>query len=208
MAAMEMLSLCALSYCRSGKCERAACRSILTLCKWLLTDWKDLTPQLKQVVKRNSSGPPSTLSKNIAALLELPVEEQGILRITMETTGTCSFHLLDLPLLLHTPPSVPSVMFLHEFWLVVCVRLIHDHSGVVFFLSSVSVGVGEADFVLGQLYQLSASQAPEVAKSWAALASWAYRWGRKVVDNARCVCMPVISVEPGFIRGYLSWSVV
>lgn len=52
---------------------------------------------------------------------------------------------------------------------------------------SVSVGVGEADFVLGQLYQLSASQAPEVAKSWAALASWAYRWGRKVVDNARCV---------------------
>lgn len=50
-----------------------------------------------------------------------------------------------------------------------------------------SVGVGEADFVLGQLYQLSASQAPEVAKSWAALASWAYRWGRKVVDNARCV---------------------
>ncbi|KAK3520199.1 hypothetical protein QTP70_017920, partial [Hemibagrus guttatus] len=134
VAAMEMLSSCALSYCRSGKCERAACRSILTLCKWLLADWKDLTPQLKQVVKRNSSGPPSTLGKNIAALLELPVEEQGIMRITMETT--------------------------------------------------VSVGVGEADFVLGQLYQISASQAPEVAKSWAALASWAYRWGRKVVDNA------------------------
>ena len=50
-----------------------------------------------------------------------------------------------------------------------------------------SVGVGEADFVLGQLYQLSTSQAPELAKSWAALASWAYRWGRKVVDNARSV---------------------
>ncbi|XP_047656550.1 serine/threonine-protein kinase SMG1 isoform X1 [Tachysurus fulvidraco] len=134
VAAMEMLSSCALSYCRSGKCERAACRSILTLCKWLLADWKDLTPQLKQVVKKNNTGPPSSLSKNIAALLELPVEEQGIQSITMET--------------------------------------------------SVSVGVGEADFVLGQLYQLSASQAPEVAKSWAALASWAYRWGRKVVDNA------------------------
>ncbi|XP_062840999.1 serine/threonine-protein kinase SMG1 isoform X2 [Trichomycterus rosablanca] len=133
-AAMEMLSSCALSYCRSGKNERAACRSVLTLCKWLLADWKDLTPQLKQAVKKNSSSPPSTLSKNVTALLELPVEEQDMPRITTETT--------------------------------------------------VSVGVGEADFVLGQLYQLSATQAPEVAKSWAALASWAYRWGRKVVDNA------------------------
>ncbi|XP_072549574.1 serine/threonine-protein kinase SMG1 isoform X2 [Salminus brasiliensis] len=135
LAAMEMLSSCALSYCRSGKCERAACRSVLTLCKWLLTDWKDLTPQLKQVVKKNAANTTlSTLSKNIAGLLELPVEEQGMPRITTETT--------------------------------------------------VSVGVGEADFVLGQLYQLSANQGPEVAKSWAALASWAYRWGRKVVDNA------------------------
>uniref|UniRef100_A0A8B9KFC0 non-specific serine/threonine protein kinase n=1 Tax=Astyanax mexicanus TaxID=7994 RepID=A0A8B9KFC0_ASTMX len=135
VAAMEMLSSCALSYCRSGKCERAACRSVLTLCKWLLADWKDLTPQLKQVVKKNTTTTTlSTLSKNIAGLLELPVEEQGMPRITTETT--------------------------------------------------VSVGVGEADFVLGQLYQLSANQAPEVAKSWAALASWAYRWGRKVVDNA------------------------
>lgn len=52
---------------------------------------------------------------------------------------------------------------------------------------AVSVGVGEPDFVLGQLYQLSTSLAPEMAKSWAALASWAYRWGRKVVDNARLV---------------------
>lgn len=51
----------------------------------------------------------------------------------------------------------------------------------------VSVGVGEPDFVLGQLYQLSTRLAPEMAKSWAALAGWAYRWGRKVVDNARLV---------------------
>ena len=53
---------------------------------------------------------------------------------------------------------------------------------------AVHIGVGEPDFILGQLYHLSSVQAPEVAKSWAALASWAYRWGRKVVDNARCVC--------------------
>lgn len=59
---------------------------------------------------------------------------------------------------------------------------------VVFSIMAVHIGVGEPDFILGQLYHLSSVQAPEVAKSWAALASWAYRWGRKVVDNARYVC--------------------
>ncbi|XP_077940467.1 serine/threonine-protein kinase SMG1 isoform X6 [Gasterosteus aculeatus] len=137
MAAMEMLSGAALSYCQLGKNEGAACRSLLTLSKWLLADWKDMTPQLKQVVKRSgavNSSNASLLSRNVAALLELPLEDQGIPHITAET--------------------------------------------------SVSVGVGEPDFVLGQLYQMSTSLAPEMAKSWAALASWAYRWGRKVVDNA------------------------
>uniref|UniRef100_A0A8C2ZNS7 non-specific serine/threonine protein kinase n=1 Tax=Cyclopterus lumpus TaxID=8103 RepID=A0A8C2ZNS7_CYCLU len=137
MAAMEMLSRAALSYCHVGKNEGAACRSLLTLCKWLLADWKDMTPQLKQARAVNSSnavGGMPPLSRNIAALLELPLEDQGIPHIIAET--------------------------------------------------SVSVGVGEPDFVLGQLYQLSTSLAPEMAKSWAALASWAYRWGRKVVDNA------------------------
>lgn len=47
--AMEMLSKAALSYCHVGKNEGAACRSLLTLCKWLLADWKDMIPQLKQV---------------------------------------------------------------------------------------------------------------------------------------------------------------
>lgn len=86
-----MLSSCALSYCRSGKCERAACRSVLTLCKWLLADWKDLTLQLKQVVKRSAAGTQpslSSLGRNIGALLELPLEEQGVPRITNEITGT------------------------------------------------------------------------------------------------------------------------
>lgn len=64
---------------------------------------------------------------------------------------------------------------------------------IFIFLSimAVHIGVGEPDFILGQLYHLSSVQAPEVAKSWAALASWAYRWGRKVVDNARYVCQNV-----------------
>lgn len=48
LMAMEMLSRTALSYCHMGKNEGAACRSLLTLCKWLLADWKDMTPQLKQ----------------------------------------------------------------------------------------------------------------------------------------------------------------
>ncbi|XP_067088604.1 serine/threonine-protein kinase SMG1 isoform X1 [Osmerus mordax] len=155
MVAMEMLSSWCLSYCRSGKCERAACRSVLTLCKWLLADWKDLTPQLKQVVKRaGGTASLSPLSRNISALLELPLVEQGVPRITTETT--------------------------------------------------VSVGVGEADFVLGQLYQLSTSQAPELAKSWAALASWAYRWGRKVVDNAsQGEGVPLLSGEKRDIEALL-----
>ncbi|KAJ3601732.1 hypothetical protein NHX12_032699 [Muraenolepis orangiensis] len=139
VAAMEALSSCALSYGQLGTCEPAACRSVLNLCKWLLVDWKDLTPQLKQVVNNTAAssaatpGVVSPLSRNIAALLLLPLEP-GPAHITREST--------------------------------------------------VSVGVGEADLVLGQLYQLSTSLAPEMAKSWAALASWAYRWGRKVVDNA------------------------
>lgn len=67
---------------------------------------------------------------------------------------------------------------------------IYECDIVIFFfpIMAVHIGVGEPDFILGQLYHLSSVQAPEVAKSWAALASWAYRWGRKVVDNARYVC--------------------
>ncbi|XP_058508783.1 serine/threonine-protein kinase SMG1 [Solea solea] len=153
MAAMEMLSGAALSYCHVEKNEGAACRSLLTLCKWLLADWKDMASQLKQVVKKsgtvnssNAVSSMSTLSRNIAALLELPLEDHGIPHIISET--------------------------------------------------SVSVGVGEPDFVLGQIYQLSTSLAPEVAKSWAALASWAYRWGRKVVDNAsQGEGLPLLPVE-------------
>lgn len=48
--AMEMLSEATLSYCNLTKNEGAACRALLTLCKWLVTDWKDMAPQLKQVL--------------------------------------------------------------------------------------------------------------------------------------------------------------
>lgn len=82
---------------------------------------------------------------------------------------------------------------------------------MMFVLSPVSVGVGEPDFVLGQLYQLSTTQAPEMAKSWAALASWAYRWGRKVVDNARYLTLLIHSPSKTKTKKYLQplllWSV-
>lgn len=50
VTAMEMLSAATLSYCHLAKNEGAACRALLTLCKWLVTDWKDMAPQLKQVL--------------------------------------------------------------------------------------------------------------------------------------------------------------
>ncbi|XP_074867075.1 serine/threonine-protein kinase SMG1 isoform X1 [Carettochelys insculpta] len=138
--AMEMLSSCAISFCKSAKAEYAVAKSILTLAKWIQAEWKEISGQLKQVYRarqqQNLSGL-STLSKNLYTLIDLPsvntVEEEY--------------------------PRIESE-------------------------STVNIGVGEPDFILGQLYHLSSVQAPEVAKSWAALASWAYRWGRKVVDNA------------------------
>ncbi|MBZ3878462.1 Serine/threonine-protein kinase SMG1 [Sciurus carolinensis] len=138
--AMEMLSSCAISFCKSAKAEYAVAKSILTLAKWIQAEWKEISGQLKQVYRaqqQQSFSGLSTLSKNILTLIELPsintVEEEY--------------------------PRIESE-------------------------STVHIGVGEPDFILGQLYHLSSVQAPEVAKSWAALASWAYRWGRKVVDNA------------------------
>lgn len=47
----------------------------------------------------------------------------------------------------------------------------------------VYIGVGEFDFILGQLYYLFLVQVFEVVKFWVVLVSWVYRWGRKVVDN-------------------------
>ncbi|MXQ90043.1 hypothetical protein E5288_WYG014046 [Bos mutus] len=139
--AMEMLSSCAISFCKSAKAEHAVAKSILTLAKWIQAEWKEISGQLKQVYRaqqqQNFTGL-STLSKNILTLIELPSVN------TMEEEY----------------PRIESE-------------------------STVHIGVGEPDFILGQLYHLSSVQAPEVAKSWAALASWAYRWGRKVVDNAR-----------------------
>ncbi|XP_073447222.1 serine/threonine-protein kinase SMG1 isoform X3 [Aquarana catesbeiana] len=138
--ALEMLSSCAITFCKNAKAEYSVAKSILTLAKWIQADWKEISGQMKQVYRvrqQSNLSSLSTLGKNVHTLIDLPpvnAVDEEYLRIESEST--------------------------------------------------VNIGVGEPDFILGQLYHLSSVQAPEVAKSWAALASWAYRWGRKVVDNA------------------------
>uniref|UniRef100_S4RYT5 SMG1 nonsense mediated mRNA decay associated PI3K related kinase n=1 Tax=Petromyzon marinus TaxID=7757 RepID=S4RYT5_PETMA len=70
--------------------------------------------------------------------------------------------------------------------------------------TSVSVGVGESDVIMGQLYQLTAMRAPESAKAWASLGSWAYRWGRKVVDNSsQGASIPLLGTEKAEVETLL-----
>lgn len=97
-----------------------------------------------------------------------------LLKVNRLITQTSESHLYNTIQYLQYPSICIPELFL---------TLWHLSLGLTSY--TVNVGVGEPDFVLGQLYQLSTYLAPEMAKSWAALASWAYRWGRKVVDNAR-----------------------
>lgn len=146
----------------------------------------------------------SPLSQNISSLLELPLEEQGTPHIIPETTGNiltmCHQIYLWCYICIHVKIFIYFMykcIDLNIFKNITICFLIFSVVELWFLMQltfhlndlphAVCVGVGEPDFVLGQLYQLSTSLAPEMAKSWAALASWAYRWGRKVVDNARSV---------------------
>lgn len=91
--AMEMLSSCAISFCKSAKAEYAVAKSILTLAKWIQAEWKEISGQLKQVYRarqqQNHTGL-STLSKNIYHLIDLPAVntlEEEYPRIESESTG-------------------------------------------------------------------------------------------------------------------------
>lgn len=124
----------------------------------------------------------STIGQHVSALLEVSLEDHGIPHITAETSGDILVYCAS--------QSVCSPVFSFKFALYIILKSVLnsvEFKPHFIFSHSVSVGVGEPDFVLGRLYQLSSSLAPEMAKSWAALASWTYRWGRKVVDNARLV---------------------
>lgn len=102
---MEMLSSCAISFCKSAKAEHAVAKSILTLAKWIQAEWKEISGQLKQVYRaqqqQNLTGL-STLSKNILTLIELPsvnTMEEEYPRIESESTGRIcliSFKILIL----------------------------------------------------------------------------------------------------------------
>jgi PI-3-kinase-related kinase SMG-1 len=54
-------------------------------------------------------------------------------------------------------------------------------------VSSVGSGVDDVESVCGQLLHLSTMQTPDLGKAWYYLAGWCYRWGRKTVEQARCV---------------------
>ncbi|XP_071818149.1 serine/threonine-protein kinase SMG1-like isoform X2 [Apostichopus japonicus] len=47
-----------------------------------------------------------------------------------------------------------------------------------------SPAINENDAVCGRLLHLATMQCPSLAKAWASLAAWCYRWGRKAVDRA------------------------
>lgn len=90
---MEMLSSCAICFCKSAKAEYAVAKSILTLAKWIQAEWKEISGQLKQVYRarqqQNLTGL-STLSKNIYTLIDLPpvnTLEEEYPRIESESTG-------------------------------------------------------------------------------------------------------------------------
>ncbi|XP_069762351.1 serine/threonine-protein kinase SMG1 isoform X3 [Narcine bancroftii] len=126
----------------------------------------------------NSAKAESAVAKSILTLTkwiqaewkEISTQLKQVFRAQQQKSAT---GLPTLAKSLHTLVELTPPDLLEE---VACSKMVVE--------STVSIGVGEADFVLGQLYHLSAIHAPEIAKSWAALASWAYRWGRKVVDNA------------------------
>ena len=52
---------------------------------------------------------------------------------------------------------------------------------------TVASGVTDTESVCGQLLHLATMQSPDLGKAWFNLAGWCYRWGRKTVEQARCV---------------------
>lgn len=99
--AMEMLSSCAITFCKSAKAEYSVAKSILTLAKWIQTDWKEISGQMKQVYRvHQQSNPPSlsALGKNVHTLIDLPpvnaTDEEEFPRIESESTGNAILQFL------------------------------------------------------------------------------------------------------------------
>nr|CAB3266393.1 serine/threonine-protein kinase SMG1 [Phallusia mammillata] len=58
------------------------------------------------------------------------------------------------------------------------------HGSLSFAANPQLVAQVNQEIVLGSLLNLSTLQAPDLAKSWFALAGWCYKWGRKIIDGA------------------------
>lgn len=91
--AMEMLSSCAITFCKSAKAEYSVAKSILTLAKWIQADWKEISGQMKQVYRvrqQSNLSNLSTLGKNVHTLIDLPpvnAVDEEYLPIESESTG-------------------------------------------------------------------------------------------------------------------------
>lgn len=91
--ALEMLSSCAITFCKNAKAEYSVAKSILTLAKWIQADWKEISGQMKQVYRvrqQSNLSSLSTLGKNVHTLIDLPpvnAVDEEYLRIESESTG-------------------------------------------------------------------------------------------------------------------------
>lgn len=91
--AMEMLSSCAITFCKSAKAEYSVAKSILTLAKWIQADWKEISGQMKQVFRvrqQSNTSSLSTLGKNVLMLIDIPpvnATDDEYPRIESESTG-------------------------------------------------------------------------------------------------------------------------
>uniref|UniRef100_A0A1B6CNV0 non-specific serine/threonine protein kinase n=1 Tax=Clastoptera arizonana TaxID=38151 RepID=A0A1B6CNV0_9HEMI len=47
--------------------------------------------------------------------------------------------------------------------------------------------IPDNDTIIGRLLRLSVLHCPSLAKAWSHLASWCYRWGRRILDKTECV---------------------
>ncbi|XP_067130817.1 serine/threonine-protein kinase SMG1 [Centruroides vittatus] len=66
--------------------------------------------------------------------------------------------------------------------------------------------MNDTEIVLGELLQRAVGYCPILAKAWANLASWCYRWGRKATDMTSDGCITLTDEETQQVLSALSWD--
>uniref|UniRef100_A0A2K6FWB0 Serine/threonine-protein kinase SMG1 n=1 Tax=Propithecus coquereli TaxID=379532 RepID=A0A2K6FWB0_PROCO len=186
--AMEMLSSCAISFCKSAKAEYAVAKSILTLAKWIQAEWKEISGQLKQVYRaqqQQSVSGLSTLSKNILTLIELPsgnTVEEEYPRIESESTGKVS--LLDfLPTLSKFWPFQSYIFFPFQFVLknsILCPIFLQDEDITLQITESED---NEEDDMVDVIWRQLISSCPWLSELDESATEGVIKVWRKVVDR-------------------------